>query len=400
MTSFSKKKILVISALDIWSMGQKKGAPSLWRTIKNFADHGWKIFFLTGNKKKDSVYKVHPNIKIVRFNSSWLNINAFFVKSIWWLYFQILAFFIGYKISRKEKIDFFYGYEVQGIPVSKVLAKIFKKPIISRFQGTKLSAHLKKKFWKIKYWDEIFAMKIPTDLLIMANDGTMGDKVLRKINAKTKKVKFWLNGVDKNIYIPNFDKNKFKKELKIEENKKILLAVSRLERWKRVDRIIKAMPKVKKAYPEIKLLIIGDGKEKENLEKLAKELKVDSEIRFLGALPHDELKKYYNLADIFISTYDISNVGNPLLEALSCGRCIITLDIGDTNKFIYNEENGILVKLNKLNILPDIIIKLLKDDEKRKRLEENAKEFAKNKLWTWEERMEAEFREVKNIERK
>ncbi|MDD5552225.1 MAG: glycosyltransferase family 4 protein [Candidatus Pacebacteria bacterium] len=397
MTSFSKKRILVISALDIWSMGQKKGAPSLLRTIKNFAEHGWKVFFLTGNKKKDSVYDIHPNIRIIRFNSSWLNINAFFGRSIWWLYFQILAFFIGYRISRKEKIDFFYGYEVQGIPVSKVLSKIFKKPIISRFQGTKLSAHLQEKFWKIKYWDDVFAMKIPVDLLIMANDGTMGDKVLRKINAKTKKVKFWLNGVDKNIYIPNFDKNNFKKELKIEKNKKILLAISRLEKWKRVDRIIKTMSRVLKAESETELLIIGDGKEKENLEKLVKELKVENGTRFLGALPHDELKKYYNLADIFISTYDISNVGNPLLEALSCGKCIVTLDIGDTDKFIHNEKNGILVKLDKINILPDIIIKLLKDNEKRKRLEENAKEFAKNNLWTWKERMETEFDEVRKL---
>ena len=61
-----------------------------------------------------------------------------------------------------------------------------------------------------KYWDEVFAMKVPVDLLIMANDGTMGDKVLRKVNVNMNKVRFWLNGVDEDIYIPNFDKNKFK----------------------------------------------------------------------------------------------------------------------------------------------------------------------------------------------
>jgi len=231
----------------------------------------------------------------------------------------------------------------------------------------------------------------------MTNDGSQGDKILRALKINMEKVKFWVNGVDKTLFDPTFDKNKFKQSLSMGKDTKILLAVSRLVKWKRVDRIIKAMPVVVRDYPDVKLLIIGDGSERKNLENLAKELKVESFVKFLGALPHNKLKNYYNLADLFISMYDISNVGNPLLEAMSCGKCIITLDVGDTSKFIQDGENGILLKMNQLDILPNIIVELLKNDKKRIELGENAKKFADENLWTWEERINAEISAVSNL---
>lgn len=400
-----KKTILIISALDIWSIGENKGAPSLWKTLKGYADSDWKVFFLTGNRDKNSIYEIHRNIKIIRFDfpglKKFFNIKkvGFIAKSIWWLYFQIKTFLIGLKLNRKEKIDVLYGYEICGVPVAKFLSKVLKKPVISRFQGTILAPWIGKKFWKVRLWQHILALKMPVNLLIMTNDGTQGDKVLSRLNVDMEKVKFWINGIDKDTYtyISNFDKEKFKKKLGIKKNTKILLMVSRLENWKRVDRMIKAMPEITKKYQNIKLLIIGDGSEIKNLENLTKRLMIENYIRFLGALSHKELKNYYNLADIFISLYDLSNVGNPLFEAMSCGKCIITIDVGDTNKFIFNSKNGILLKKEEVDKLPEIIINLLKNDEYREKLGKNAREFAEKNFWTWEERMEAEIKEVEKL---
>jgi len=139
-----RKTILIISASDIWSMGKDKGAPSLWYTLKGYADNGWKVYFITGNKDKNSIYDVHKNIEIIRFDAKWLkkffSIKkiGFFANSIWWLYFQLIAFLRGLEINKKEKIDIFYGYEICGVPVAKILARKFNKPVISRFQGLKL----------------------------------------------------------------------------------------------------------------------------------------------------------------------------------------------------------------------------------------------------------------------
>jgi glycosyltransferase involved in cell wall biosynthesis len=397
------RKILIISALDIWSMGKDKGAPSLWYTLKGYADNDWKVFFITGNKKESSIYNVHKNIEIIRFDCKWIKKLfgikkiGFLVKAIWWFYFQIKSFLVSYKIAKTERIDIFYAYEILGVPAAKILSKIFKKPIVSRFQGTKLVLWVNKNFWKIRFWQHVLALKLPVNLLIMTNDGTQGNLVLKSLKVNTSKIAFWMNGVNKNIYNSNFNKKIIKRELGILEKEKILLTVSRLENWKKVDRIIKAIPCVIKEYQNFKLLVIGKGTERKKLENLVTKLQVTKYIKFLGALQYQKLKKYYNLADVFISLYDISNVGNPLLEAMSCGKCIITLDVGGTNKFIFNNQNGILLKTNDLNKLPKIIIMLLKDNNLRKSLGKAAKNFADKNFWTWKERIDTELSEVNKL---
>jgi len=397
------KKILFISTLDIWSMGQKKGAPSLWHTIRGYADNDWKVYFITGNKNKESVYDIHKNIKIFRFDARWMK-KLFKIKKIgflmnilWWMYFQMKSFVIGYKISKKEKINIFYAYEIAGVLSAKLLSILFNKPIVSRFQGTILAPLVNKKFWKIRFWQHILAFKIPVDLLIMTNDGTQGNEVLGQLNINMDKVKFWMNGINKDTDITNFDKEIFKKSLGIKKNQKTILTVSRLENWKRLDRIIKAMPEILKKYRNVKLLIIGDGAERKKLENLTEELKIQNYIIFLGAIPHNEIKKYYQLADIFVSLYDLSNVGNPLLEAMINEKCIVTLNVGDTNKFIFNNQNGILLNKADLNKLPETIIKLLNNYKKHEDLGKRAKIFADKNFWTWKQRINAELLETNKL---
>ncbi|MHC4074848.1 MAG: glycosyltransferase family 4 protein, partial [Planctomycetota bacterium] len=259
------KKILLISHLNIWTMGTKRGGPALWQTLNGYAKAGWKVFFITGNAGDDSIYEVHPNIQIIRFDLKWLR-RFFSIKCIgkvsgliWWPYFQIKSYLLCRKIVEKEKIDVFCGYESYGVPVAKLLAKKFHKPLISRFQGTGMGAYLNKRIWRAKSWKEILAMKIPTDLIIMTNDGTQGNQVLKKLKACSKETKFWVNGVDTDLFDPEFDKDEFKKLHGIKPDDKILLALSRLIGWKRVDRIILAMEKVAQQYSNVKLLIGGDG---------------------------------------------------------------------------------------------------------------------------------------------
>jgi hypothetical protein len=112
-----KKNLLVISGLDIWSMGKGKGAQSLYQTLAGYAGSGWQVHFLTGNKSRDSVYDIHPNICIHRFDLS--VIKSFYsrrmvshlAKNLWWIIFQIVALVYGMVLAHREKIDLFYGYD-------------------------------------------------------------------------------------------------------------------------------------------------------------------------------------------------------------------------------------------------------------------------------------------------
>jgi len=66
-------------------------------------------------------------------------------------------------------------------------------------------------------------------------------------------------------------------------------------------------------------------------------------VRFEGAVPQEEVRRYLWAADVFLSLNELSNVGNPLLEAMACGKAIVTLDAGDTNELIHDAETGVLL---------------------------------------------------------
>jgi len=79
------------------------------------------------------------------------------------------------------------------------------------------------------------------------------------------------------------------------------------------------------------------------------------------------------------------------------GKYIITLNNGDTGKFVKNWENGVLLDYEDLPKLPEVIKRLLADEKLRERLGANARKFAEENFWSWEERMEAEIQAVEEL---
>ena len=398
------RSVLFISALDFWSMGDGKGGPALWQTLTGYANHGWKVYFITGNiYQENNLDRKLNNINVFRFDVFWLKRLmkikkiSFFAKIIWWIWFQLVAFIKALQIHRKNNIDVVYGYEIYGVPVAKLLSKIWKVPVISRFQGTILGVSwMHKKFWKLRAWNHVLAFKIPTNLMIMTNDGTQGDKVLQQLGVNSKRVKFWMNGVNWRPFKKINSKTVAKKDLKIEV-KYVLLNLSRLVSWKCVDRSIIALPELVNNFSDIQLIVAGDGPEMKRLKQLSDKFDVKEYVRFEGSVPHNEVPKYLAATDIFLSFYDWSNVGNPLLEAMITGKCIITLNNGDTGRFIKNDYNGVLLEYKDLPKLPQVIKELLEDEERRNYLGANARKFAEEHFWSWEERIKAEIKEVTSL---
>jgi len=164
-----QRTILFISALDFWSMGKGKGGPALWRTLKGYADRGWEVFFITSNRPQGAATKLPENIHVLRFDAPWLKQLlqirkvGFFANIFWWLYFQIVAFAIARRIRSKNRIDVVYGYEIYGVPVAKLLSKLWCVPVVSRFQGTSFGVGWgNRRFRKIRAWEHLVGLRAPT----------------------------------------------------------------------------------------------------------------------------------------------------------------------------------------------------------------------------------------------
>ncbi|WP_315981186.1 glycosyltransferase family 4 protein [Aliamphritea spongicola] len=195
-------------------------------------------------------------------------------------------------------------------------------------------------------YQEVLAFKLPADKYIITNDGTSGDSSAAYFKVPKEKVWFVVNGVSE--HANNIDINSIREMYDVKENE-FLFCASRLVGWKRVDRIIRAV----KNMPGIKLVIAGDGDMKEYYESIS-----DPEnTRFIGFINNDEVSSIMRSCDLFVSLYDLSNVGNPLLEALWCGQAILTYNSGRTSDFIIDGYNGSLVSSsnNEDQIVRDVI---------------------------------------------
>jgi len=131
--------------------------------------------------------------------------------------------------------------------------------------------------------------------------------------------------------------------------------------------------------------------------KLSASLGVEESVIFKGAIGQKDVSSYMVASDVFLSFYDLSNVGNPLMEAMMCGKPIITLDVGDTKELIRNNENGVLLSMNELHKIPQAMEKLLKDSNFSTSIAKGALATAHTEFWSWEERINAEILIVEEI---
>ena len=402
-----KKKLVVLGISPfLWTMGRGKGIPSLYYTLKGFTAAGHEFHLLLPEEKGEPAYELYEGIHIYRFKWRFnkiprITIVGLILQKIAWLSFLVSATLKAWRIAGKINPDAVYGFTSLGAPVAYRIGRNRRIPNVTRLFGVQsLYPFLSKPLRLLSCFDQVLPFKLTSSALIITNDGTQGDKVSQRLKVPVGRLKFWMNGVDESIFNFSHDDeeaNKLRQSLNIDKDSKIILSVSRLVWVKRVDRLIKSTSSIVQTNKDVVFVIVGDGSERQNLEKLVRELGVAEYVRFAGAVPREQIPLFMSMGDVFVSLYDESNVGNPLLEAMVCGKCIVTLNTGATGRVIQNNQNGILLDTGELERLPEVINALLSDDNLRKSLEENAGKYALEHLETWDKRIEKEVKLVEAI---
>ncbi len=430
--------LLIISHLDIWTFGterpseKKIGNQTLFNTILGYARNNYKVYFLTSGdeylnlraigvdnvtiirSKYATLRKAYKRVrdKIKKFLSkkrckeSEIRIDEKFGNVMLWITWGIWAFFESIPIILLKRPDIIYGYEVYSILPSFLLGKLFKIPVVARYQGTPLAMYLNDKNLTLPLstrFTYILSYRIPVDLIIMGNDGTRGDLILSRIGVPKEKIKFWLNGVDAKYRILNSDLTnrdimERREKEGIPSDSIVLISACRLVSWKRVDRIILVLRELVKKNYNIFLMIIGDGPQRLVLENLVEKLDVRDRVRFFGKVPRDKVIEYLRISDIYVSAFEMSNLSNTLLEAMTCGKCVVVLNNGETSSVVSNGKTGFLVDPPfTLSKFTEILVKLISNSSLRKEVGERAKEYARNNFLDWSERMNLEVQEINKL---
>lgn len=334
------------------------GGPATYvpKIAKELVNLGWKVTVITLSDSldhNDSEYPFHV-IRILRPQNKLLRLP----KTTWTIADN----------ARGADVIFSNGL----FPESAIAAKLTHKPLVMKIVGDWAWERSVNKGWTTdtidnfqtrRYSFKVELLKKIRSLTTKRADAVFTpSKYLGKIvegwGGKPERLRVIYNAVDTvnempQINIPSFSGH-------------TVITIARLIKWKCIDRIIQVIS----SLSDVRLVIVGDGEERNFLEQFALELKINSRIIFTGQIPSYEVRQYLRASDIFVLNSTYEGLPHIVLEAMSSGIPVIATDVGGTGEIVQNGVNGILIPPRNNDALKTAIVELIQNPDKRKQFAE------------------------------
>ena len=174
------------------------------------------------------------------------------------------------------------------------------------------------------------------------------------------------------------------------KNVPTILCVGRLVKRKGQDKLIKALPEIKDEFPNVRLLLVGEGPLRKKLSKLVKKLQLEDNVIFTGRVSYEELPKYFRVGDIFAMPartrnfgLEVEGLGIVYLEASATGLPVIVGSSGGAPDALIQGETGYVVDGRNVEEIARQISYLIRDPESAKRLGAKGRDWIESN-WSWQ----------------
>ena len=200
----------------------------------------------------------------------------------------------------------------------------------------------------VEYLTKFYCDTTATELIVPTN------KIYKLFKEKyhfKKNIHIIPTGIEvERFYTENIDEkqvNSLRKTLKLSKKDFIILFVGRLAEEKNIEFLINSQKELLKKHNNIKLLIVGDGPDKEKYEKLSKKLNISDSVIFTGKASWEEMPYYYQLADVFATASKTETQGLTVIEAMASNVVPICMRDEAFLSMITEELNGLLFETNE-----------------------------------------------------
>ena len=285
------------------------------------------------------------------------------------------------KTMKKWNLDVIHSHTEFGIGIfARLLAKQFNLPLVHTYHTlyedyTHYITHgyFQKSSQKIlEYLTKFYCDKTANELIVPTN------KIYKLFKEKyqfEKNIHIIPTGMDvERYYTENVNMNavnKVKKKLALANEDFIIIFVGRLAEEKNVEFIINSQAKINKEYPNIKLMIVGDGPDKEKYEELTKKLNLENNIIFTNKVPWKDIPLYYHCADLFVTASTTETQGLTVIEAMASGVTPLCIEDESFLGTVVDGLNGVIFKTEEEYC--SNIFKLYKDKTLRKKYSHQAR---------------------------
>ena len=224
----------------------------------------------------------------------------------------------------------------------------------------------------LEYFTKFYCETTATELIVPTNKTY---KLFKEKYKFEKNINIIPTGIEvERFYDENIDNNELKelrKTLNIDKDDFILLFVGRLAEEKNIEFLIRAEKKLKEQNNNIKLLIVGDGPDKEKYEKDAESLGLADNIIFTGKTAWEDMPYYYHLADIFVTASKTETQGLTIIEAMASNVVPVCMRDEAFSSMVTEELDGLFFETEKEYV--DHIMRLYNNPKELEKFDKQAR---------------------------
>lgn len=281
------------------------------------------------------------------------------------------AYWFSKRLLKENSFDLSHSFFT--IPcgaVSWLFWKTNKIPYVVSLRGSDVPGY-SDRFSAVYFFLKPFIRKIWKDSKqVVSNSQGLKDLALK--TNENQDISIIFNGIDTEKFRPENSEKKYFH---------ITLGGTRITHRKGIRYLIEAVEKLVLKHGNIRMNVVGEGNERDELEKMVKEKNLEEKIRFVGRVSHDEIFKYYNEAGVFVLPSLNEGMSNAMLEALASGLPIISTRTGGADELVVDGENGFIVKMKDSGDLAEKIEWLFEDEPLRIEMGKKSRELAEKMSW-------------------
>lgn len=345
-------------------------------------DEGSDIRFRT--VEVDNAARVYPDSRVILRRPGFMRIalrRPAFVKLLPLGYpFAVLTHYLEIsRIIRKKNIDVIVLYSVltNGMPTVK-LARKFGIPVVHRNIDMlhKLSPNRLTRFATKFFEKRVY----PVVDALMALTPKYAE-YMENLGAEKSKVRLLLFPIDTELFRPDIDCSGIRRKWGFSEKDRVIVFIGTLYRFSGLGEFIRQFPEVIKQISEVKLLIVGDGPKRPELEQIIAELGLNGQVIVTGYQPFETMPRYINLATLCLNAFPITSTTRDLfsgkiIQYLACGKATVTTALPGITTILPGDSCGV-VYADGVADMAEKIVDLLKSRERIEKLGQAGLEYVR-----------------------
>lgn len=352
--------------------------------IENIAERIGKtddVFIVTGKVKNTPREEIIGRLKIYRKSSLVALKDLSGSRFLYILTAMILIFFKSLYLIKKEKIEMIHAQGFLSGILALILKKITKIPYLLTIQSAdfsvyhpRLNINIIKKIYK----------KLEKAVFKNADYCHAVSRHLGNHFSKygIKKITMIPNGVNQDEFQPDPYKQETRKKLGFDAEN-LIVCVSRLEHKNGTHDLIEAAKYLRQEIGNFKIIICGDGSDKEKLKKMVEKLDLKDRVFLLGDILHADLPRYVACADIFVRPSLAEGFGIVFLEAMAAEVAVIGTPVGGIPDFLRDKETGLFCMPGNPKDIAEKIKILIQDETLKEKLINNSRRMI-NEEYNWD----------------